>query len=54
MKKASTRFSLLIVSLSIVTIILTVLAGVEPSPFREIINKISSIENKLESVENQM
>lgn len=54
MKIAAKRLNLLIVSVSVVTIILTVMAGVEPSPFREIINKINSIENKLESVENQM
>jgi tRNA 2-thiouridine synthesizing protein E len=31
-----------------------VFAGVEPSPFHEIINQIGSVQNKMESVENQL
>ena len=54
MKKLFTRFNLLIISLSIVIIMLAVFAGVEPSPFKEIINQISTVQNKMESVENQL
>ncbi len=54
MNKIFTRSSLLIISLSIVTVMLAVFAGLVPSPFKEIINKISTVQNKMESVENQL
>lgn len=49
MKKASTRLFFM-VSLFIFTVITPLSAGVEPSPFKEVVNKINSVGNNLESI----
>ena len=54
MKRLFNRFSILIITFSIITVMLAVFAGVEPSPFKEIINRMSTVQNKMESVENQL
>ena len=54
MKKLFSRINFLIISLFMATVMLAVFAGVEPSPFKEIINQISTVQNKMESVENQL
>jgi len=54
MKKASIKTVIFIILLFSITVTLPASAGVEPSPFHEIMNRINAIENNLISIERRL